>query len=437
MGPTVRTWEPLCSTAAVCNRVFVHDYGGAERGPDALEDDPPEQQLQADRGGHADLHQAHDRRHPLQFACHSGGSRCRAPSQTPIHGRLHYPRDPYRGLAVHAARRRQGYLRVVELGVVLGGSSRAVDGPPQDGVRVAPEARGRAAHRRRLAQPRLPPPPGLPCAAWLLAAHPRQACRLGPLDPPLRVLGAADARRLDPLRPTLSLPRRWTPSGPDLVREHGECGGRGSRCPRPRSRPPRWHARDPSVRVERLHCHPPQGAEAAAEEAHLRRGHGHQPEGWPRRRPPVQRPGGGPERADPVPAQPERSGRALRVHPLDWCDVEGRGPLCAVPLRWRATLLGSALAGARGRGHPPPCGEALGGLPRFRPHRCPRQLGAIEASCSAQGHDRQRQRCAQRHGPHLTLHAAPLGPYRYANPAAAGGRSGDARGQHVHQLEPV
>ena len=87
------------------------------------------------------MHQAHDRRHSLQLPRHRGGPGGGAPSEAALHGRLYDARDADRLLAIHAARRRQGLVRLVQLNDILGGAACAVDGAAQDGVRVAPKAR--------------------------------------------------------------------------------------------------------------------------------------------------------------------------------------------------------------------------------------------------------------------------------------------------------
>mmetsp|Transcript_30610 Transcript_30610/g.77084 ORF Transcript_30610/g.77084 Transcript_30610/m.77084 type:complete len:345 (-) Transcript_30610:531-1565(-) len=318
------------------------------------------------------MHQADDRRYCLQQPRDGGGARGGEAPQAPLHRVLHHPRDAHAVLALYAAWRGEGDLWLEQRHVLLGGAAGPVDGAPQDGVRVAPEEGGRAAHRRWLEKPRRLAPPGLSRHARLLAQHPRQAQGLGSLDHAARVLGPARARRLDADGGAKKVCRqRATPRlcglRSDGVRGRGgpggDCDGGGAADGR---------EGDPAERVGGVRGGAASDAQGAEQEEGVRGHHWVGPQGGSRGggASPQRRPGGS-ERTHLVPVLLLFPCRPHGGVPLHWVRGEARDPERVLPVCERAEVLVRPPQGARRRTRRGPCGEAHARQPRLRDHQCP------------------------------------------------------------------
>ncbi len=111
--------------------------------------------------------------HTKHKAQNSHSNRTRAPKKPSLHTHVSLSVTVTTSDIDTCTRLHTGHIRVVKRAVLLCRAACAVDGAAQNCVRVAPKARWRAAHRRRLAQPRFVAPPGqlLQCASSFLGMH--------------------------------------------------------------------------------------------------------------------------------------------------------------------------------------------------------------------------------------------------------------------------
>mmetsp|Transcript_3524 Transcript_3524/g.8123 ORF Transcript_3524/g.8123 Transcript_3524/m.8123 type:complete len:256 (+) Transcript_3524:536-1303(+) len=196
---------------------------------------------------------------------------------------LHHARDSHAVLALHAARGGQGDVWVEQRHVILGCSARTVDGPAQDGVRMAPEESGSAADRRWMAQPCCATPPGFPRDARLLPPHPWEAPGLGQVDHSPGVLGAPRACRVDGDGGASEVCGERPPPGVCRVWCYGVRRLGGSRRDGDGSRAPYGSSCHPPVRLGGVRRRPPPHAAGSEQEEGLRGHHGVGAKGGARR----------------------------------------------------------------------------------------------------------------------------------------------------------